>query len=160
MMNTSVGMVAMEPSVPSWTGGPPGVRVTNPESTKPMKAMNRPMPTVMAAFSSLGTALKMAVRAPVMPKRTIRMPLMTTRPMASGQVTSWMTETARKELMPRPAARPNGSRATRPKMMVMTPAVRPVTAPTWRAGSQPPSTSRGARSAEKPPRMSGFSTTM
>ena len=33
---------------------------------------------------------------------------MTTRPMASGQVTSWITATARKELMPSPAAKPNG----------------------------------------------------
>ena len=136
--NTRVGTEVMEPPSPSWTGGPPAVGRTKPESTKPMKAMNRPMPTVMAALSSLGTARKMAVRAPVTPNRTIRMPLITTRPMASAQVTSWITETARNELMPRPAARPNGRLAMRPKRMVMTPAVRPVTAPTCAAESQPP----------------------
>ncbi|MCY1231598.1 hypothetical protein D9M72_440520 [compost metagenome] len=133
---------------------------TNPESTNPMKAMNSPMPTVMAAFSSLGTARKMAVRAPVTPKRTIRIPLMTTRPMASAQVTSWITATARKELIPRPAASPKGRLAIRPNRMVMTPAVRPVTAPTCAADSQPPATSVGALSALKPPRINGFRMTM
>ena len=159
-MNTRVGTEVMEPLSPSWTGGPAVVARTKPESTNPMKAMNRPMPTVMAAFSSLGTARKMAVRAPVTPKRTIRMPLMTTRPMASAQVTSWITATARKELMPRPAASPKGRLATSPNRMVMTPAVRPVTAPTCAADSQPPATSVGALSALKPPRISGFRMTM
>jgi hypothetical protein len=42
----------------------------------------------------------------------------------------------------------------------MTPAVRPVTAPTCAAESQPPATSVGALSALKPPRMRGFRMTM
>ena len=42
---------------------PAPVARTKPESTKPMNAMNRPIPTVIAALSSLGTARKMAVRA-------------------------------------------------------------------------------------------------
>ena len=159
-MKTRVGTELMEPLSPSCTGGPAVVARTKPESTKPMNAMNRPMPTVMAAFSSLGTARKMAVRAPVTPKSTIRMPLMTTRPMASGHVTSLITETARKELMPSPAARPNGRLATSPNRMVITPAVSPVTAPTCAADSQPPATSVGALPALKPPRISGFRITM
>ena len=48
-------------------------------------------------------------------------PLMTTRPMASGQVTWPTTETARNELMPRPAAKAKGRRVTRPNSTVMTP---------------------------------------
>ena len=41
----------------------------------------------------------------------------------------------------RPAAKANGSRVTRPKMIVMTPAVRAVTAPTAPKSSTLPSTS-------------------
>ena len=119
-----------------------------------MKAMNRPMPTVIATFSAWGTALKMAVRMPVAPRTTMMTPLMTVSPIASGQVTSPTTETARKEFMPRPAARAKGRRATTPKRMVMTPATRPVTAVSWAKSSELPTTS------SDPPRMSGLSTTM
>lgn len=136
------------------------MRVTKPESTNPMKVMNRPMPTVIAAFRSLGMALKMAVRAPVSAKITMTMPLSRTRPMASGQVTSPMTETARKELMPSPAASPKGRFATKPKTMVSRPAVRPVAAPTAAAGRKFPATSTGAASGLNPPRIKGLSTTM
>ena len=61
--------------------------VTKPASTKPMKAMNRPMPTVIAVFSWIGTALKIIRRRPVAASSTMMRPLMTTRPIASGQVT-------------------------------------------------------------------------
>ena len=43
------------PSVPSWTGtvvlAASGMRRTKPASTKPMSAMNRPMPTEIATLS-------------------------------------------------------------------------------------------------------------
>ena len=48
-----------------------------------MKAMNRPMPTVIAIFSSIGTASKMSRRRFVAESSTMMRPLMTTRPMAS-----------------------------------------------------------------------------
>ncbi|XYX71183.1 hypothetical protein ACAD37_02068 [Clavibacter nebraskensis] len=160
-MKTTVGSEAMEPSIPRASGeaGTPVPR-TKPESTKPMNAMKRPMPTVMAVLSSRGTARKIRVRSPVVASSTITRPLMTTRPIASGHVTSPTTLTARNELMPRPAANANGRRATRPNRIVMTPAVRAVAAPTCEARSQFPSTSSVAWSALKPPRISGLSTTM
>ena len=150
----SVGTDVMDPPSPSCTGGPPCVRFTKPESTKPMNAMNRPMPTVIAAFSGCGTAWKIAVRMPVAPNSTMSTPLITTRPIASGQVTWPTTETARKELMPRPAASANGSRAMRPNRIVMTPAVRPVAAPICAACSAWWATSL------VPPRISGLRITM
>ena len=127
----SVGTVATEPLMPRPTGGDDApVEVTKPASTKPMNAMNRPMPTVIASFSWIGTALKIMRRRPVAASSTMMRPLMTTRPIASGQVTWPTTDTARNELMPRPAAKANGRRVTRPNSTVMTPAVSAVTAAT------------------------------
>jgi hypothetical protein len=131
MRNTIVGRAPTEPSSPSCSGGDasPEER-TKPESTRPMKAMNRPMPTVIAALSCAGTAVKIIVRMPVNARITMITPLMTTRPIASAQVTWWTTLTARNELIPRPAAMPNGRFATTPIAMVMRPATRPVAAAT------------------------------
>jgi hypothetical protein len=129
MRKTTVGSVAMEPWSPSCTGGeatPLGR--TKPASTRPMNAMNRPMPTVMAVFSSAGTALKISTRRPVDARSTMMRPLMTTRPIASGHVTCPTTLTARNELMPRPAAMPKGRLEITPMRIVMTPAVSAVTA--------------------------------
>ena len=81
-------------------------------------------------------------------------PLMTTRPIASGQVSVPTRVVATNELMPRPAANANGSRAMRPNRMVMTPAVSDVVAETWSKASLFPSTSSA------PDRMIGFSTMM
>ncbi len=158
--NTSVGTEVIDPPSPSWTGGPPGVRVTNPASTNPMNAMNRPMPTVIAALSWRGTALKIADRAPVTASSTMSRPLTSTSPIASGHVTSPMTATARNELMPSPAASANGRFATSPNRMVRPPAARPVIAPTCAVWSHPPATSTGAFSALVPPRMRGLRMTM
>ena len=51
-------------SGPSWTGtvvfAASGIRRTKPASTKPISAMNRPMPTEIAIFSWAGTAWKTA----------------------------------------------------------------------------------------------------
>ena len=141
--------------MPRPTGGEfEPVAVTNPELMNPMNAMNRPMPTVIASFSCTGTASKIIFRSPVAASSTMITPLMTTRAMASGQVTSWMTLNARNALMPRPAANPNGRRVTSPNRIVMTPAVRAVTAPTAPNARVLPAMS------SLPDRMIGFSTTM
>ena len=125
----TVGMVATEPKTPRPTGGD-WLAVTKPEFTKPMKAMKRPIPTVIASFSSIGTASKIMRRRPVAARITMSTPLITTSAIASGQVTWPTTVNARNALMPRPAANANGSRLTMPKRIVMTPAVSAVTAPT------------------------------
>lgn len=105
-------------------------KVTKPEFTNPMKAMKRPIPTVMAILSSIGTASKIMRRRPVAARSTMSAPLMSTSAIASGQVT-WPTMVkATKALIPRPAANAKGRRLTMPKRIVMTPAVSAVTAPT------------------------------
>ena len=128
--NTSVGTVLMEPvpPVPRPTGGDGSpVEPMKPASTSPMKRMNAPMPAVIASFSCMGTASKINVRRPVAASTTMMTPLMTTRPIASGQVTEPTTVVARNELMPSPAANANGSRAISPKRMVIAP--RPAMSP-------------------------------
>ena len=82
MTNTSTGHVVSEPPWPRSTIVPaPGV--TKPASTKPMKAMNRPMPTLMAVLSHFGTALNTARRKPVRTSSRMMTPSMTTIPIAS-----------------------------------------------------------------------------
>jgi hypothetical protein len=119
-----------------------------------MKAMNRPIATVMASFSCTGTASKMSFRRPVAASSTMMTPLIITRAIASGQVTSWMTLNARNALMPSPAANANGSRVTRPNRIVMTPAVSAVAAPTAENASSLPAMSA------LPDRMIGLRITM
>ena len=60
------------------------------------------MPAVIASFSCIGTASKISVRRPVAASTTMMMPLMTTKPIASGQVSEPTTVVARNELMPEP----------------------------------------------------------
>ena len=107
-----VGQVATELSIPRLTGtvvpAASGMRLTNPASTRPMKAMKHPMPAAIAAFSSEGTARNTAVRNPVTASATMMMPSMTTSPIASAQVTCGAIDTASRLLMPRPAAIANG----------------------------------------------------
>ena len=97
--------------MPSSTGvaAPAGVR-TNPASTRPMTVMNRPMPTLIAVFSWVGTARKTACRKPVSTSSRMMMPSMTTRPMASGHVIpgSLATPNARNALSPSPVASASG----------------------------------------------------
>ena len=98
--------------MPSPTGGDgTPVDPMKPASTSPMNRMNAPIPAVIASLSSIGTASKISLRRPVAARITMMMPLMTTRPIASGQVSEPTTVVARNELMPRPAANANGSRA-------------------------------------------------
>lgn len=129
----TVGMVLMSPAppMPRPTGGD-GVPVdpTKPASTNPMNSMNNPMPAVIAIFSWIGTASKTSLRNPVAASATMMSPLMTTSPIASGQVSESTKVVATKELSPSPAANANGSREMRPNRMVMTPAASDVTAET------------------------------
>ena len=51
-MNTTTGHPTRFPPAPSSTGtGPDWVRRTNPASTKPISAMNKPIPTEIAIFN-------------------------------------------------------------------------------------------------------------
>ena len=137
-----VGREATDPPTPRSTGGEACfVEVTKPAFTNPMKAMNRPMPTVMASLSCTGTASKMSLRRPVAASRTMMTPLIMTSAIASAQVTEPTTVKARNALMPRPAANANGSRVISPNRIVMTPAVSAVAAATAPPGSVCPATS-------------------
>ena len=153
---TRVGQVAIEPLIPRPTGtvvpAASGTRRTKPESTRPIMAMNRPIPTPIEAFKLAGIELKTASRKPVTARRTMMMPSMTTRPMASGQVSPSVATkvTATRVLMPRPAAMPNGYLAMTPKAMVITPAAKAVTAATREVPRTSPLTSAPV------PRISGF----
>jgi hypothetical protein len=154
---TTVGTVLMDP-MPPWprpTGGDGfPVEPMKPASTSPMKRMNSPMPAVMASLSGIGTASKTIRRRPVTASSTMINPSMTTKPIASDQLTEPTTVVARKELMPSPAAKANGIRAMTPKRIVMAPAASDVMAETWANSSLWPVTS-GALD-----RMIGFSTMM
>ena len=126
----------------------------NPASTRPMNRMNNPIPAVIASLSSIGTASKISLRKPVAARITMMIPSMTTRPIASGQVSEPTTVVARNELMPSPAANANGSRAMTPNRIVITPAASDVVADTCAKSRLFPSTSFALD------RMIGFRTTM
>ena len=110
--NTTVGQPIRRLPTPSCTGtvvlATSGMRRTNPASTKPMKAMNRPMPTLMDCLRASGMTFITHSRRPVTTSRVMTMPSSTTMPMAAGQditAASWKATTA---LRPRPAAIANG----------------------------------------------------
>ena len=84
---------------------------TTPASTRPMKAMNSPMPTEIAERSVRGTALKIARRKPVITRMVISTPSQTTRPMACGQVICGAMVYATTAFRPRPVASAIGKRA-------------------------------------------------
>ncbi len=85
-----------------------GMRRTKPASTKPISAMNRPMPTEIATLSCAGTAWKTAFRKPVSTSTRITRPSITTRPIASAQVIWLAIEKATKAFRPRPVASASG----------------------------------------------------
>ena len=91
-------------------GGPAtsGMRRTKPASTKPISAMNRPMPTEIAVLSCAGTAWKTAVRKPVSTSTRMIRPSSTTRPIASAQVIWLAIENATNALSPSPVASASG----------------------------------------------------
>ncbi len=109
---TRVGQPRSWPVAPSWTGtvvpAASGMRRTKPASTSPMKAMNSPMPTLIAVLSSPGMAWKTAVRKPVSTSSVMTRPSSTTRPMASAQLISDAIEKVTKTFSPRPVASANG----------------------------------------------------
>ena len=136
MTKTSAGQVEIDPLIPRLTGtvvcAASGTRVTNPPSTRPIMAMNMPMPTPIAAFIDCGMASKTAVRKPEMASRTMMMPSMTTRPMDSCQVSPLVATmlTPTKVFIPKPAAMAKGYLAMAPKRIDMTPATSAVAAAT------------------------------
>ena len=85
-----------------------GIRRTKPASTKPISAMNRPMPTEIATLSWAGTAWKTASRKPVSTSTRITRPSITTRPIASAQVIWLAIENATNAFRPSPVASASG----------------------------------------------------
>ena len=81
-----------------------GMRRTKPASTKPISAMNSPMPTLMAVLSWAGIALKTAPRTPVSTSTAMTMPSSTTRPIASAQLICVAMEKVTKAFSPSPVA--------------------------------------------------------
>ncbi len=82
---TRIGQLVSEPAMPSSSGGPAATRRTKPASTKPIRAMNRPMPTLIAVFNWGGMALNTAVRNPVSTRSAMITPSRNTRPIADSQ---------------------------------------------------------------------------
>ena len=115
------------------TGGAgTSVRVTMPAFTKPIRAMNRPIPIPMARFRSSGIAFMIATRRPVRTRIEITTPSITITPIACGHVSPSAPTSvkATKAFSPRPAAIANGYFAQTPMAMVITPATSAVTVST------------------------------
>ncbi len=162
---TSTGQPCRLPDGPSWTGtvvlAASGIRRTKPASTKPISAMNSPMPTEMAIFSCPGTAWKTASRKPVSTRTRITRPSRTMRPIASAQVICEAIENATNAFSPRPVASASGKFATTPIRIVITPATSAVPAAIMArlpGGDASPRNFPSASWAK--PRISGFSTMM
>ncbi len=85
---TASGTIGTVPSSTSPTGVPP-LTLMSPPSTSPMNRMKKPMPTTIAFLSSIGIALKIASRKPVMTRMVMATPSRTMRPMASAIVSPW-----------------------------------------------------------------------
>jgi len=131
-----------------------GIRLTNPASTKPMKAMNSPMPTLIACLSGCGMARMTASRSPVTTRTQISSPSRTTSPIASSQLISGAIWKATTALSPSPAASASGRLPPTPMMTVITAATRAVAVVSWTASRWCPNLSLAL------PRMIGFRTRM
>lgn len=155
---TRTGHPESRPVPPNCTGtvvwAMSGIRVTNPASTKPMKAMKRPMPTLIACFIDWGIACMTASRSPVTTSTQISRPSRTIRPIASSQLISGAIWKATTALRPRPAASASGRLPPTPMMIVMTAATRAVAVVSWTVSSWWPNLSLAL------PRMMGFRTRM
>ena len=104
-----IGQPTSVPLSPRVTGtGPDPVRRTKPASTRPISAMNKPIPTETAIFSCAGTARKTAVLNPVRTNTVMMSPSRTTRPIASAQDILDAIPTATKVFNPSPVANANG----------------------------------------------------
>ena len=158
--NVKIGQPASSPNTPKVISGTPG-RVI-PASTKPISAMNKPMPAPIEYFSASGTAWNTAVRNPVRTKSKTITPSITTRPNACGQVMNGARPKAKNPLSPRPAAIAIGKRPSTPIKIVMMPATSAVAAATNEIASPiswPPPGKFPLMSLAVPT-MSGLSTTM
>ncbi len=126
-MNTSTGQPSRWPLPPSWSGtvvcAASGIRVTKPPSTKPIRAMKRPMPMAMALRRPSGTAFITRSRRPVATSSMIAKPARTTMPIASGQLILGASCSATMLLVPRPAARASGTLPMTPISRVVNAAV-------------------------------------
>ncbi|CAB4628077.1 unannotated protein [freshwater metagenome] len=108
-MKTMIGHPISDVPLPSVTGtGPEPVLRTKPASTKPIKAINSPIPTEIATLSCAGTALKTAVLKPVSTSTRMMRPSSTTRPIASAHVIWEATPYATNVLSPSPVAIASG----------------------------------------------------
>ncbi len=83
---------------------------TRPAFTRPMKAMNRPIPMPMARLRSIGMAFSTASRNPVSTSPVMTRPSTTMTPMACGQVrpSAPTRVKATNAFRPSPAASANG----------------------------------------------------
>ena len=107
-----------------------GVLLTKPASTRPIRAIKRPIPTEIAILSEVGMALKTATRNPVKTRTRINTPSINTKPIACSQVEFLAMDTATKVFNPKPVASANGKLATAPISMVRMPATSAVPAAT------------------------------
>ena len=158
---TTTGQPTSSPPSPRVTGtGPAEVLRTKPESTRPIRAINRPIPTEIAIFNCVGTALNTAVLNPVKTSTVMMIPSRTTNPIASCQVILEAMATATKVFKPRPVANANGKLAITPIRIDRTPATRAVAAAIRaRFGASPPPIYLPSASLVKP-MIRGFSATM
>ncbi len=108
MRKTAIGSPR---NVPSPTGsGPAAGFTTKPEVKKPMKAMKRPMPTLIARLSAIGTASISASRKRVSTSTVMTRPSRKTTVIACGHVSPRpaTSSNATTALSPIPAASANG----------------------------------------------------
>ncbi|SCG08492.1 hypothetical protein GA0115260_109322 [Streptomyces sp. MnatMP-M27] len=128
--NTSTGQPWSRPATPRPRGtvvcAESGLRLTKPESTRPIRAMKSPMPIAIARRNPDGIASITRCRSPEATRIISTRPASTTMPIASGQLilgASWSETTA---LMPRPAASAMGTLPMIPMSSVVRPAIRAV----------------------------------
>ncbi|CAB4758864.1 unannotated protein [freshwater metagenome] len=159
--NTTIGQPTRVPPSPSVTGtGPVPVRRTKPASTRPISAMNRPIPTEIAIFSCAGTARNTAVLKPVRTRTVIMIPSRRTSPIASAHDIFDAIPTATNVLRPRPVASASGKFPTTPIRIVSTPAINAVAAAiAARLGASPPPRNFPSASFDRP-MINGLSATM
>ncbi len=113
------GQPASSPAGPRVSGvASPGW--TKPPLTRPMMAMNRPMPMVMPCLRASGIAFMIISRSPVTTSSMITTPYITHMPMACGQVICGTTCPAITPDTESPAARASGTLPTKPIRSVVT----------------------------------------
>src|SRR6266496_3944340 len=105
--NTNVSHPLRWPSMPMSTGVP-APRRTKPASTRPISAMNRPIPAAIALLSSAGMARNTATRNPVSTRNVMTAPSSTTRPIAADHDILLATWNATNAFRPSPVANANG----------------------------------------------------